>query len=181
MRQIVVELEPQQFTGEMAGRTDPGRSECHRPIGVAQKFHELRHGGIGRAGRYHQSQRHDAGQRDRLQILARIVTGVFHEKWIDGDLRRLRHGEGVAVGLGIDDVARAQSAARARTVLDYHRLPEHAREPVADEPRDDVACAARCEIHEEMDRPAGIGIRKCRRRGGKRTRKRERDGHADTG
>ena len=91
MRQIIVELELEQFAGEMTGRADPGRSESHRPIRVAQKLHELGHGGIGRIGRHHQSERHHAGQRDRMQILARVVAGAFHEKRIDGDFRRLRH------------------------------------------------------------------------------------------
>jgi hypothetical protein len=93
----------------------------------------------------------------------------------------LRHGERVAVGLGIDDVARAQSAAGAWAVLDHDRLAERARQLIADEPRDNIAGAAGREIHDEMNRPAGICVRKCRRSGGKRTRKRDCGADADTG
>jgi len=58
-------------------------------------------------------------------------------------------------------------------------LPKSTRQFVADKPRDNVAGAAGREIHDEMDRPAGIGVRKCRRRGG-RGNERDRGGDADT-
>ena len=131
---------------------------------VRSEFHEIRHGRVGRGFGNNQRQRHDTGQRQRLQILQRIVAGPFHEKRIDGDLGRLRHGQRVAVRRGIGDIASAERAAGAGPVLDDHRLAEIGLQLGANETGHNVAGAAGGEINDQMDRPARIIVGRGRQR-----------------
>ena len=121
--QLAVEFELQQFAGKMTGCADTRGGECER-LSRAQGHHPFRRGRERRLGRHHQRQRHDSGERDRLQILSGIVADVFHEIRIDGDLGRLPDRQCVAVGGGVDDVAGADGAAGARPVFDGNRLAE---------------------------------------------------------
>ena len=49
-------------------------------------------------GRNHQSERHDAAQRDRHQILLRITAEASHVILIDGDLGRLTDQDRISIG-----------------------------------------------------------------------------------
>jgi hypothetical protein len=65
------------------------------------------------------------------------------------------HADGVAVGLGVHDLAVADGAAGARLVEHDHRDADLLAERVGDQPHADVAAAACRPCHDQRDRFGG--------------------------
>ncbi len=76
--------------------------------------------------------------------------------------RRRRRQQRVAVGIGLGDDFGADIAAGAGVVLDDHRLPPFARQPIGDDARHDVGGAAGRKRHHDLDRVRRIILRLCR-------------------
>ena len=134
--------------------------------------------GCGRHGRMHdQHQRRGGEQRDRREILLRVVgqlageqAGIDHERTVD-------HADGVAVRRGGRDRLRADLAGAAAAIVDHERLPERALEMRLDQPRQDVRRAARRVGHDHAHRTLRIVLRERRaRERGERERRSERFG-----
>ena len=119
-----------------------------------------------------------ADQRDRLEIVERIIGEALVEQLV----ARQRPGRGqeqrIAVGRRADDAAGGNVAARADLVLDDETLAEILPELFRDEPRQHVGRGAGGEGHDDGDRPArpalgegaagkpGRGEKRGERRGG---------------
>jgi hypothetical protein len=71
----------------------------------------------------------------------------------------------------------ADIAARAGAVLDHERLAEPCAQPLCDDARSGVDAAARCDVDDDLDRPAGIIRLRLRRR----RRRQQRAGENDRG
>ena len=62
----------------------------------------------------------------------------------------------IAVGSRVGDVFGSDAAAGAVAVLDHHGSVEPLADLIADEAPDNVGIAARCERHDQLDRPGRI-------------------------
>ena len=97
--------------------------------------------------------RHQARERDRREILERIVAGVGNERRHDRERVGDRE-QRVAVGRRFRDELRADEAARARPIVDDHLLTEPFAEPRRERADDEVDVAAGRERHDDADRRA---------------------------
>jgi hypothetical protein len=115
---------------------------------VDQLLHRLcRHRGIDRE---HHRRRRD--QRDRIEILDRIVAGMSKQKWIVGDVAA-GHQDCVAVGRRLRDTHGADIAAGAGNVLDIEILAGLLGEFLRHQTADEVGRAAGREPDHDLDRP----------------------------
>ncbi len=116
------------------------------------------------------------GQRDHgvhgREVLRRIEAEGLVEVLVGG-LGSLRsHQKGVAVGPGLGDVLGGRIAARARPVLDHHRLAQALRDLAADQAADLVGDASRGAGRNNGHRASRIGVG-MRGRDGRRTPQRQ--------
>jgi hypothetical protein len=104
------------------------------------------------AGIEHEQVRRRSDERDRREILDRIVP----ELRVCGRRDHVRagsaHREGVPVGRRARRDFGADGAARAAAIVDDHLLAERFGHALADEPRDDVGRSARRKRDDEADR-----------------------------
>ena len=100
-----------------------------------------------------------ATMRDRNEIRDRIVGQRLEGIGIGDERGRGREQEGVAVGRRARRRLRADRVAGARPVLDDDLLAERARQPVAEQPADDVGRAAGGLRDDELDRLRGPALR----------------------
>ena len=105
--------------------------------------------------------RHAIERGDRRDVADEVELQVGVERGVDV-VRRVDQQHGVAVGLGIDHRLGGDVVAGAGLVLDHELLAELLRQPLADQPRDDVGGAAR----RIADHPLHRSRRIIRRRGG---------------
>src|SRR4029077_1328151 len=73
----------------------------------------------------------------------RVVTEVFHEMLVDGDLARLPHEQCASVRRGTDDTACTDGAGGTRTILDHRVLAQLRPQSIGQNACHDVAGAAR--------------------------------------
>ena len=109
----------------------------------------------------HDHVRQDREQRDRREILLRVVAERLEQRPVRRQRTDRAHHQRVAVGRRSDRRQSAGIAAGARAVVDDERLPERLRHPVEHDAGDDVAGAAAREGHDHLDRPCRIilGVR----------------------
>ena len=119
---------------------------------------ELGEGLRGNPWVHHQHQRQLGQPGDRRDVALKIERQRFVERGIDrvgGDGEQQR----VAVGRRIDHRLDADIGAAARLVLDHDRLAEPVRQPLRQEPRNQVGGAAGRIGHDPSHRPRRLGLR----------------------
>ena len=112
----------------------------------------------GRSGVGDQHQREAAGERDRDQVLDRIVWQVLVDEGVDHRRRDRLEDQRVAVGPRAGDRVGGDGAAGAALVLHHHLLAELVAELLGGEPRHHVDAASRRQRNDELDRPVGPGF-----------------------
>ena len=112
-----------------------------------------------------QRESHLRRQRDRHEVLARIVGQALVDGGVGGERRAGHQQQRVAVGRRFGERDGRDHRAAARPVLDQHRLAEALRQLLSDGAGDEVHSAARRERHHQRDRPVRKILReRCRRR-----------------
>ncbi|MEI9805456.1 MAG: hypothetical protein WDN48_14955 [Pseudolabrys sp.] len=109
----------------------------------------------GRIDRQHD--RRGAGERDRVEVLFRIVRQGAIERRIDDEGRR-RGQDRVAIGRSPGRLSRANIAAGAADILDIELLSKTVRQFLRDNAGNDVADAAGRKWDDATDRPHGIRL-----------------------
>ena len=99
----------------------------------------------------HQHDRHFDNQRNRLEVVARVVKRGFVERLVlcMGPDRTQQHL--IAVRLRIRDARGTNHAARARNILDHHGLPKRRAKACSQNPARDIRATARAERHHHID------------------------------
>ena len=103
-------------------------------------------------------QRRGCDHRDRHEVLVGIERHLRHQR---GRRDEIAGGDQdrVAVGRRLGDGIGAERAARARAVLDHHRLAERLAELLPDQAGGHIGDAAGRERHDDADRAPGICLR----------------------
>jgi hypothetical protein len=100
--------------------------------------------------------RHIAGQRNRREILERIVTKLGLHEWIDGE-RSVRSDEQcVTIGCRARHGLGADAAACTTAIVDDDGLAESTRYPLADDAANDVGVTPGRKRYDQPDRAVGI-------------------------
>ncbi|MNT37531.1 hypothetical protein D3C72_1736710 [compost metagenome] len=156
----------EQFARQVRGRAVAGGSHVDG-IGVClQVLDQVGHGAdavlVGKLGIQLKNVRHGNDQRDRHEILHRIVGQLA----VDGLVDRMRadgaHQQGIAVGGGARGFRRADVAARARLVVHHHRLVPGLAQFRGHDARRNVGGAAGGEGHDDLHVAfgvVGVGLR----------------------
>ena len=152
----------EDLAGEMVRAADAGRGIEHLP-GFGARERDVLLQRVGRHRRMHdQDHRVARQQRDRREILQRIV-GHRHAHMGRDDQRGFGgHQERVAVRLGLGHRVGADPPGRAGAVLDVERLAVQGRQVRLQHARDQVGAAARRKRHDDAHRSR---LRDARRRG----------------
>jgi hypothetical protein len=90
-----------------------------------------------------------------------LISDVVHQRLVDGQGADA-HGQRIAVGRGLGQLAHADIAARAGFVLDHERLAQRGRQLGGDQARDGIHAAAGRNRNEDAHRARGIGVRRLR-------------------
>ena len=107
--------------------------------------------GFGREVAAHQQHVRDRGHhRDRLER-GRIEIELLVQERVDGERRRLRCQQRIAVGFRIGDRFRADIAGLAAAIFDHHRHVEFLPQPLTDDPRRGVDAAAGRDADDDLD------------------------------
>ncbi|KAG0920926.1 hypothetical protein G6F31_020526 [Rhizopus arrhizus] len=93
---------------------------------------------------------------DVVEAGERVIAALLHQRGRDRQGRRIRHQQGVAVGLRLGDLVRADVAGGARTVFDDHRGARVAGQRRRDQARQHVGRSAGGRRHDEGDGLVGI-------------------------
>ncbi|MCY1300205.1 hypothetical protein D9M70_497640 [compost metagenome] len=124
----------------------------------------------------HQDHREAAQQRDRGEVLARMVgkclvqDRVEHQRAVVGGQHR------IAVGGRARRLGRADRRVAAGLVVHHDRLADLGRQPLADGAREEVRAAAGGVRHDPADRLGGVGVGGVRRQGGQQGQDERADG-----
>jgi hypothetical protein len=101
------------------------------------------------------------GRADALRAeLERVVRQLGVEVLVDDQRRRRRREQRVAVGIGLVGGLAADVAARARAVFDDDGLSPFARQELGHDARHGIGGPAGREWHDDLDRAAGIILRR---------------------
>ena len=102
---------------------------------------------------HHQRRHRDGGDRDRREVLLRVIADIGGRR-ADHQLRRGARQERVSVGFCARDRGRGNDAAAAALVLDHHVAEQRSDllGPKTTNHVDDTAGRAR---HDQLDRPFG--------------------------
>ncbi|MCY1550638.1 hypothetical protein D9M68_869060 [compost metagenome] len=150
----------------MLGAAQAGRSIAQAfgvRLGVGDQFLGRLEGGV-RA--HDQHDRRIDGDRQRREVLERVVVQFFVDGGIDGHDAVGREAERIAVGrLAAQEVGGDRSA-RSGPVLDDHRLLEFLAQVLAHHARERVRAGAGDVRHDQFDRFGGIGVGRGRLGGG---------------
>jgi hypothetical protein len=107
---------------------------------------------------------HDQGfagdARDRSNVAQEVEAEIGIERGADR-VGRTDEQQRVTVGRRPHDRLGGDIAGAARAVLDHDRLPEPARQPLRDQPPENVVRAAGGKADEETHRLGRIGLRRC--------------------
>ncbi len=93
-----------------------------------------------------------------------IECELWIETLVDDKGWRRRREQGVAIGVRTVDRFGADVSGRTGAVLDDHRLPPFARQPVRDQPRNGIGSASGGKRNNDFDSAVGIDLRPCRAR-----------------
>ena len=149
----------------MSRRACPRRCEGERMgFGCAEHFG---HGRIRRIGWNDERERHNGGERNRLQVRVRIVGQSLDPMLVDCHFGRLAQQQRVAVRSSGHHAVGANCSACAGPVLHDHVLSKSERELIGKQPRDDIAGAARCVGDHEVQSMGWKALRPRRRHSGK--------------
>ncbi len=148
---------PEQLAGKVRGAANPGRAIRHARL-RSGPLDELRQ----RPGRHrwvhHQQVRRLGDQRDRLEILHRLVAYVLLHGRPDHMAGRAKQQRVAIVGLARHVLGR-DLPGRAGTVLHHKALPERLRQLRRQQAPHDIGHAAGRECHHDGDGLAGIRVR----------------------
>ena len=134
----------------------PGRAEGDLAGLLPGELDQVRHR-LDRQRRIdHQHERHAREQRDRREVLARIIGQALAHGHVDREHRARRHHDRVAVGRRMRDRGCRRHAAAARPVLHDERLAQALLEPLAQDASEQAGDAARRKRDDEADGAAGI-------------------------
>ena len=103
--------------------------------------------------------RHQRDQRDRREVLERIVGELAVEERVHHQRAVDRHQQRVAVGAGLGDRLRADDGVGAGAVVDDDLLAEVLAHLLADQPAEEIGRPARRERHDQRDLARRIGLR----------------------
>src|SRR5712691_8710014 len=156
----------EEFSGEVRGRAAPrGRViELARPR--FRQGDQLLHRARGNVRIHDEDVGLDRHQRDRREVLHRIVAEAAVQALIGRENAVVAEEPGGAVGRALRDELGGDVAARARPVLDHHLLAPKAGELLAQGAREDVARTSGGEADDEahrLPRPA-LGTGSARKR-----------------
>ena len=98
-----------------------------------------------------QRERHAGHQRDRREILHRIVGQMVVERLVDGERGRGRQQQRVAVGRGPRHLLGAEGGAGARLVLDDDGAGKPGLQLIGDHAAEQIGGAARRIRHDQFD------------------------------
>ena len=119
----------------------------------------------GSDGLHHQHEGHRRGERDRREVLRRIVGQLLVERRVGGERAGRHEEQRVAVGRRLGDRGRGDHRAAAGAVFNDDRLAEPLFQLRLELPaRHDVHRAARPERQDQRDRPRRIVVGAGRRR-----------------
>ena len=153
-------LSAERFARQLLGAAAVAVIQTRVGFHVRQQLGQRAHGKIGmdqqQVGDLH-------GERDRLEVLQRVVSDRAEEMRIDRERPGIAHQQRVAIGRRLGHEGRADTAAGAGLVLDDEGLPERGAQPLGDRARIEVGAAAGRERHHDGDRSRRIGIRPLRR------------------
>ena len=134
----------------------PGVPNASRPGFSLRQPDQVRHR-VDRQRRIdHQHERHAREERDRREVLARIVGKVLAHGDVDREHRARRHHDGVAVRRRVRDRRGRRHAAAARPVLHHERLAQALLEPLAQHAGEQAGHPAGRKRHDEGDRPVRV-------------------------
>ncbi len=159
------------FAGEMAHGAGAGR-RIGQLAGARLRVGDELGDRLNRQRRSdHQHERHVRDQRDRHEVLDRIVGQLLVERGVDGQQAARRHQQRVAVGRALGDRIGGDHGPAAGAVLDHERLAETVGEMLAEPAREDIGAAARRVRHDDGDLARGILLRRrgLRERAGRKT------------
>jgi len=122
----------------------------------------------------HQRESHLRRQRDRHEVLARVVGQAFVDSGIGGQRCAGCQKQCVAVGWRLGQGNRRDHCAAAGPVLDQHRLAEPLRQLLANGTGNEIDSAPRRQRHQDRNRPAREILRERRTRERGESNKRER-------
>jgi hypothetical protein len=103
-------------------------------------------------------------QRDRREILERIVSKLRVQRRIERHVREPADHERVTIGLALGRGLRADDRSGAGFVLDEKRLSRSLRQRVGKVPPDEVVAAARADRDNDLHGAVGIAGLRARRR-----------------
>jgi len=106
-------------------------------------------------------------QRDRHEILQRVVAELRIQRGVEGDVREPADHQGVAVGFALRRRQRADNGSGAGLVLDEKGLPRSLRQRVGKVPPDEVIAAAGSDRDDDLHGVigiAGLRTRRCNER-----------------
>ena len=162
---------------ELARQVDRGAVAAGRHVQLArvglgitdQVGHgiDLQRFGLGRV--HHQHVGHTGHQRDRREVLDRVIGQLGIERGIDAMRAHGAHQQGVAVGCRLGHLGRADVAASAGLVVDQEGLAKGLAEFGRQRARQDVGGAARGKGHHDahgLVGPGGLGLGQARQQGG---------------
>ncbi|MEI7771390.1 MAG: M20/M25/M40 family metallo-hydrolase, partial [Chloroflexales bacterium] len=141
------------FTLEVAGRAAHAGVEPEKGASaVLALAHQIVERADARGGRYDQHVGHTGNVRDGREIAPCVERQFGIERGIDAVGGGSAGDQRIAVGCALGDDVRAYVAARARTVVDQHLLPEFLRQLLRAGAHDDVDGAAGRERHHDAHR-----------------------------
>jgi len=148
----------EQFAREMASAPDTGRRHVDLAwigLGIGNELGDRR----GRNGWIDHQDEGTAGDAcDRCDVADEIEPETAVERRVGG-IRRSRQEQSISVGRRIHDRLRGDVRSSARPVLDDEGLAEPLRQPLSNQPRDDVVPAGRGKADDKAHRPGRIGLR----------------------
>ena len=159
----------EQLPIEMVGRSGPARCERQLAGIVLGIGHELGHRMHRQGRRHHEDERDPAAERDRDEILDRIVRQLLVHGGADRERSAAGHHDGVAIGRGLGAGGRPDYRARTRPVLDHDGFAQSFRQRLCDRAAERVHRSARRPWRDQGDLPGGEVLRpggQCRRRSG---------------
>ncbi|MNT28644.1 hypothetical protein D3C72_1643470 [compost metagenome] len=150
----------EQFARQMRGRAVAGGRHVDAAGVGLQVLDQVRHRAdavlVGEGRIQFQDVRHGNHQRDRHEVLDRVVGQLGVHGLIDGVRADRAHQQGVAIGRGARGFRRADVAARARLVIHHHRLVPRLAQFGGHDARGDVCCAAGGKGHDDLHVAFGV-------------------------
>ena len=115
-----------------------------------------------------EQQRQVGDERDRLEVLERVVADALVEVRVGDERRERGQHHGAAVGRRLGERGERDAAALPGPVLDDDGLAEGRSQALGEDARDEVGRLAGREAHQDLHDLAGLRVRRgAKARGGK--------------